>query len=103
MSLARVPDRVAKNPGATVTNDNGVSTANLVALSWFCQDRLIFGAIVSTLSHDIVALISQTMTTEETWNVLATTYANPSRCHSKQIKSHLSQITHSTQSITSYM
>lgn len=90
------------SPPASILQD-GVSVVNPAALPWFRQDRLVFGAIVGTLSQEIVPLISQTVSSADAWNVLATTYANPSRGHLKQIKQTLNHITHTTQSISSYM
>lgn len=88
------------SPPTSLPNADGTSVANPTALTWFCQDWSIFGVIVGTLSQDIVPLVSQTVsqtgTAEKAWKVLAITYANPLRGHFKQIKSNLSQITHST-------
>lgn len=100
--LWKYVDGTFPSPPAFITDDNGVSTRNLAALTWFRQDRLVFGAIVGTLSHDMVSLVSQIGTAAGAWTILATTYDDPSRGHLKQIKSHLTQLTHTTQSITLY-
>ncbi|KAF1898182.1 hypothetical protein Lal_00032947 [Lupinus albus] len=57
---------------------------------------------IMLLSHGFAKTVKYS-TIEKAWNVLATTYANPTRGHFKHIKIHLSRIAHSAQSITSYM
>ncbi|XP_019442217.1 PREDICTED: uncharacterized protein LOC109346933 [Lupinus angustifolius] len=81
--LCKYVDGSFSSPPPYIIDDNGVSNTNPTTLPWFRQDRLIFSAIVGTLFHDIGALVSQTHTTEEAWNVLATTYADPSRVNAR--------------------
>nr|GLL41869.1 uncharacterized protein LOC109183946 [Ipomoea trifida] len=45
-----------------------------------------FGAIAGTLSSAIEILISSGWTSREAWNILANTYARPTRGHIRQLK-----------------
>lgn len=101
--LWKFVDGTNPSPPASITHADGTTITNPALLPWFRQDRLVFGAIVGTLSQDIVPLVSHTVSSEDAWNVLAKTYANPSRGHLKQIKNTLTHITHTNQSISAYM
>ncbi|RVX13659.1 Retrovirus-related Pol polyprotein from transposon RE1 [Vitis vinifera] len=89
-------------PPTTITTNNVVST-NPAYQTWLRQDKLLFGALVGTLSPTLVPLITQSKTSYEAWQILANTYARPSRGHIKQLKDHLKNITKGSQSITDYM
>lgn len=71
---------------------------------WFRQDRLLFGALVGTLSPAIVPLVTNASSSLEAWNILSNTYANPSRGYIKQLQYRLKQSSKNPdQSITDYM
>ncbi|RVW53564.1 Retrovirus-related Pol polyprotein from transposon RE2 [Vitis vinifera] len=89
-------------PPTTITTNNVVST-NPAYQTWLRQDKLLFRALVGTLSSTLVPLITQSKTSYEAWQILANTYARPSRGHIKQLKDHLKNITKGSQSITDYM
>ncbi|RVW17904.1 Retrovirus-related Pol polyprotein from transposon RE1 [Vitis vinifera] len=89
-------------PPTTITTNNVVST-NPTYQTWLRQDKLLFGALVGTLSSTLVPLITQSKTSYEAWQILANTYARPSRGHIKQLKDHLKNITKGSQSIIDYM
>ncbi|XP_021746812.1 uncharacterized protein LOC110712647 [Chenopodium quinoa] len=101
--LDKFVDGTFPSPPASITTAEGTSATNPAALPWFRQDRLVFGALVGTLSPDLVPLVSQSETAKEAWDILASTYANPSRGHFKQIKDHLAKITKGNLSISEYM
>ncbi|KAL4591677.1 hypothetical protein LXL04_004647 [Taraxacum kok-saghyz] len=89
-------------PAPTVTN--GVSTPHPDYAAWFRQDRLLFGAIVGSLSPSIVPLITSASSSLEAWIILSNTYANPSRGDIKQLQHRLKlSIKTQDQSITDYM
>ncbi|WVZ17514.1 hypothetical protein V8G54_010496 [Vigna mungo] len=50
------------------------------------QDRLIYGALLTTLSPEVASLVSQTTTSHDLWTLLQRTYAKASRSHLKQLK-----------------
>ncbi|KAK9049688.1 hypothetical protein SSX86_031342 [Deinandra increscens subsp. villosa] len=83
---------------------DGSSTPDPNYATWFCQDRLLFGALVGSLSPSIVPLITGASSSRDAWQILAQTYASPTRGHIKQLKHRLKQSTKTpTQSITDYM
>ncbi|KAJ9550636.1 hypothetical protein OSB04_014681 [Centaurea solstitialis] len=86
------------------TAADGSETPHKDYLPWFRQDRLLFGALVGSLNPQIVPLITGAASSHEAWQILAKTYASPSRGHIKQLKHRLKQTTKTpTQSITEYM
>ncbi|WVZ23444.1 hypothetical protein V8G54_001988 [Vigna mungo] len=66
-------------------------------------DRLIYGALLTTLSPEVTSLVSQTTTSHDLWTLLQRTYAKASRSHLKQLKERLHTTSKGTQSITTYM
>ncbi|KAL6330019.1 hypothetical protein AAG906_039934 [Vitis piasezkii] len=86
--LQKFIDGSHPTPPTTITTNNVVST-NLAYQTWLRQDKLLFGALVGTLSPTLVPLITQSKTSYEARKILANTYARPSRGHIKQLKDHL--------------
>ncbi|KAD2805295.1 hypothetical protein E3N88_38672 [Mikania micrantha] len=71
---------------------------------WFQQDRLLFGALVGSLSPSIVPLIANATSSLDAWRILSNTYASPSRGHIKQLQHRLKNTSKSSdQPITEYM
>ncbi|KAD3067736.1 hypothetical protein E3N88_35616 [Mikania micrantha] len=90
-------------PSPTIKAD-GTSTPHLDFTTWYRQDRLLFGALVGTLSSPIASLINHAPSSFEAWQILAKTYASPSRGHIKQLQHRLKQTTKTpNQNITDYM
>ncbi|KAL5730568.1 hypothetical protein ACHQM5_003373 [Ranunculus cassubicifolius] len=89
-------------PSSVVTT-NGVEKPNPEFLFWNRQDKLLFAALVPTLSTSLIPLISQAKTTKDIWDILAKTYAKPSRGHIKQLKDQFNRISKGNHSITEYM
>ena len=89
-------------PMATTTTNNEVQP-NPERLTWLLQDKLLFGALVGTLSPSLILLIMQSQTSREAWKTLANTYSQPSRGHIKQLKEKLKQTSKGSQSISDYM
>lgn len=56
-----------------------------------------------TCRHFISPLVSQAATTKDLWDILAKTYAKPSRGHIKQLKEQLNNILKGNKTITEYM
>ncbi|KAK9072095.1 hypothetical protein SSX86_008527 [Deinandra increscens subsp. villosa] len=103
LDLHKFIDGTHPSPSPTVSAD-GKSTPNPAYSTWFRQDRLLFGALVGSLSPPIVPLITGAASSREAWQILAKTYASPTRGHIKQLKHRLKQTTKTpTQSITDYM
>jgi hypothetical protein len=97
-----VPPETISTPGADAT-DPPIITSNPAYDTFVRQDKLIFAAISGTLSPSLAPLVSRCSTSLEAWNVLAKTYANPSKGHLKQIKERLRHITKGSKTITEFM
>ena len=82
---------------------NNTTAPNPEYHTWTCQDKLIFGVLVGSLTLSIILLIQQAKTSCEAWTTLANTYARPYWGHIKKIKEQLKQATKGSQTITKYM
>ncbi|KAL8100569.1 hypothetical protein AgCh_032718 [Apium graveolens] len=89
-------------PSPVVTTDT-IEKTNPEFLYWTRQDKLLFGALIGTLSQTLIPLVSQAHTTKEMWDILAKTYALPSRGHIKQLKDQFNRTTKGNRSITEFM
>ncbi|KAD3640808.1 hypothetical protein E3N88_30031 [Mikania micrantha] len=91
------------SPPPTVKPD-GSTTPHADYNQWYRQDRLLFGALVGTLSAPIVSLINHAPSSLEAWNILANTHAATTRGHIKQLQHRLKNSSKSpNQTITEYM
>ncbi|CDP06210.1 unnamed protein product [Coffea canephora] len=84
-------------------NTNDIVSSNPAYQTWLCQDKLLLGTLVGTLSPSLVPLITQSQSSLEAWQTLANTYACLSRGYIKQLRDNLKHITKGIQSITEYM
>lgn len=89
-------------PPTTLTTNN-VTTSNLAFTSWMRQDKLLYGALVGTLDASVAPLVTRATTSKEAWDILARTYANPSKGHINQLKAKLRSSTKGSMSITEYI
>ncbi|KAJ0647385.1 putative transcription factor interactor and regulator CCHC(Zn) family [Helianthus annuus] len=90
-------------PKPTVNTD-GSTKPHADYNAWYRQDRLLFGAIVGSLSAEIVPLITNAKTSLDACKILASTYASPSRGHIKQLQHRLKKsVKTPDQSITNFM
>ncbi|GAB2303644.1 hypothetical protein Dimus_038791 [Dionaea muscipula] len=80
-----------------------VTTPNPAYTTWLRQDKLLFGALVGTLSPSVATLITRATTSREAWQILANTYAKPSRGHIHQIKDKLRHMKKGSQPISEFM
>ena len=90
------------SPPSTILINN-VKSSNPEFQSWLRQDKLIFGALIRSLTPSLIPLISQSLTSNDAWGVLANTYVRPSQGHIKQIKEQNKLITKGTKPISEYM
>ncbi|CAI9269418.1 unnamed protein product [Lactuca saligna] len=91
LDLFKFIDRTHLPPKPTIVD--GESTPHTDYPAWFRQDRLLFGAIVGTLSPTTVPLITSASTSFEASKILSNTYAKPSKGHIKQVQHRLKQTT----------
>lgn len=89
-------------PAKVVTFDDA-ETINPDFSFWSPQDKLLVGVLIGTLSPTLVPFVSQARTSKEIWDILARTYATPSRGHIKQLKDQLNRTTKGSCSVTEFM
>ncbi|KAJ9555883.1 hypothetical protein OSB04_010497 [Centaurea solstitialis] len=90
-------------PSATIVAATGPPTRNPAYTTWIRQDKLLFGALAGTLSPSLGSLITRASTSKEAWDILANTYALPSRGHVKQLKFKLKHMTKGATPVSEYM
>ncbi|KAL4580579.1 hypothetical protein LXL04_016778 [Taraxacum kok-saghyz] len=84
--------------------EDGTITPHADYPNCFRQDKLLFSALVGSLSPQIVPLVTNASSSHEAWQTLAGTHASLSRGHIKQLQYRLRQLTKTpNQSITDYM
>ncbi|KAL5764571.1 hypothetical protein ACOSQ2_017165 [Xanthoceras sorbifolium] len=89
-------------PTATITQNN-TTCSNPAYILWIRQDYLIINALIGSISPTIIPFIAQSKTSHEAWNILANTYAKPSRGRIKQVKTALKKITKGSESISDFI
>ena len=82
----------------TITTDEK-ETTNLDYNFWLRQDKLLIGALIGTLDHDL----DYNWSSKALWDSLAHTYATPSHDNIKQLKDKIKNISKGSRSITEYM
>ncbi|KAF1892949.1 hypothetical protein Lal_00015269 [Lupinus albus] len=100
-SLSSIFSCAARND--LTTSSPLVTTSNPAYKTWCRQDCLIYGAILTTLSNEVLSLESQTKTSHDLWTHLKSAYAKASHNHLKQLKERLCVASKGTQFITTYM
>ena len=63
-------DGSCPQPAAMIL-ENNTEKSNPAFTAWFRQYQLIFGALVGTLSPNLISLISHSKTSKELWDKLA--------------------------------
>ncbi|XP_010474301.2 PREDICTED: uncharacterized protein LOC104753802 [Camelina sativa] len=86
--LADYLDGSGKIPSATVTTE-GVVSENPDYVNWKRQDKLIYSALLGSISLVVQPILSLTTTSCEIWNTIADTYGKPNRGHVQQIYDQL--------------
>ncbi|KFK22489.1 hypothetical protein AALP_AAs62859U000100, partial [Arabis alpina] len=100
--LAGHVDGSSTPPSATLTTNN-ITSENPAYKKWIRQDKLIYSALLGTMSPSVQALVSRTTTSAEIWHTVASTYAKPSRGHVQQLKQQLEQIKKGDKTIDEYL
>ena len=100
--LAGHIDGTSPEPAKTITITDA-ETVNPDYTKWRRQDRLIYSALIGTLSPSIQALVTNIKTSRDVWKSLSTTYATPSRGHIQQLRLQLKHCTKGDKSIDDYM
>lgn len=71
--------------------------------AWVRQDQFILNALLWSIHHNIIPFIAWATTSQETWKVLASTYATPSRGGIKQFKANFKALTKGSFSISDFI
>ena len=87
----------------TTTNDITLEHLNPEYIIQILQDQLILNAIIGSITPIIIPFIARAKTSREAWNILAATYATPSRGRIKQVKSQLRLLTKGSLSIIDFL
>ncbi|KAG7572644.1 Reverse transcriptase RNA-dependent DNA polymerase [Arabidopsis suecica] len=86
--LAGYLDGTTDVPPTTITT-NDVTSANPSHAFWKRQDKLVYSALLGSVSTSVQPLLSRATTAAQIWEKLRSTYANPSRSHVRQLKDQL--------------
>ncbi|KFK24318.1 hypothetical protein AALP_AAs44684U000100, partial [Arabis alpina] len=89
-------------PAPTITS-GATTTPNPLYLDWKRQDRMLYSALIGTLTLNVQPIVARSTTTLEIWRTLANTYGKPSRGHVKQLTNQLRNLKKGNQSVAEYM
>ena len=101
-NLAGHVDGSMEIPSPTLTTDGQVTVNNEYSI-WKRQDKLLYSALLGTITAPVQAILATTTTAADIWHTLATTYAKPSRGHILHLRQQLKQWTKGTKSIDEYV
>ncbi|KAL0876863.1 hypothetical protein Bca101_026568 [Brassica carinata] len=89
-------------PPLTIMND-GVSVPNPAYAPWRRQDRLLYSALIGAVSLNVQSVVSSATTSKEVWDLLATTFGNPTRGHLRQLRIQIRTCSNGTKTISEYL
>lgn len=89
-------------PPATTTTATTTAT-NPDFTFWKRQDKLIYIGLIGAMSVSVQPLVSRATTSSEIWQTLASTFAQPSRGHVKQLRDKLKLWTKGSKTIDEYV
>lgn len=92
-----------QTPPETITTAADTNQPNPQFMVWKRQDRLLYSALLGSLSLSVQPIVARSTTSREIWQTLYHTYGKPSRGHIKQIKQQLKQSSKGNKSINDYM
>ncbi|KAG7558955.1 hypothetical protein ISN45_Aa05g005690 [Arabidopsis thaliana x Arabidopsis arenosa] len=100
--LAGYLDCSTAPPPAMITTNN-ITTANPDFAFWKRQDKLLYSAVIGTITASVQSLLSRADTSAEIWSTLASTYSQPSRGHIRILKLQVEQWTKGSRTIDEYI
>lgn len=98
-ALYKFVDGTHPSPAPTISGWNEIVFPNPAFLAWQCQDQLLHGALLETLSNSTVNLVTQVTTGKGVWDLLQQAYAIASRGHKKSLKANLGAMKKGSSSI----
>ena len=96
--LLKYIDPAITPPPATITI-SGRDAPNPDLAKWHRQDSLLYSAIMGSVELAHQPLIATATTTLEAWTLLASTYANATRGHIRQLRSQLKRTVKGTATV----
>ncbi|GAB2211664.1 hypothetical protein Drorol1_Dr00024990 [Drosera rotundifolia] len=84
-------------------NDGETSVPNSAWTFWQRQDKLLFHALMSSLSEKVVPIISSATSSADAWDRLTKSYANASSSRIMGLTGQLTGVQRGTQSMTDYL
>lgn len=93
-------DATISAPTIQVSN---LTTPNPKYTAWHRQDKLIFSALLGSISTPFQPIISTATTTLQAWNTLRSNFGRPFRGHMKQIKEQHKKSSKGQRTIDEYM
>ncbi len=97
-----VDGTIPQPPKLIPDSTSGLLITNPAHLSWFHQDRMIFSAIISTLSVETLPHVIGLTTSRDVWTTLETLFAAQSQSRILQLKQQLSNLKKGAQSVSAY-
>lgn len=95
-------DSTDQIPPMTILNE-GVEVPNPAYAPWRRQDRLLYSALIGAISLNVQSVVSSATTSKEVWDILATTYGNPTRGHLRQLRIQIRTCSKGTKTISEYL
>jgi hypothetical protein len=89
-------------PQFTPDSTSGLLLANLASQTWYHQDKMIFNAIISTLSIEALPHVIGLSTSREVWLTLETLFSAQSQSRILQLKQQLATLKKGVLSISAY-
>jgi hypothetical protein len=97
-----VDGTLSQPPKLIPDNTSGLLVTNPAYLPWYHQDRMIFSAIISTLSMETLPHVISLSSSREVWITLETLFAAQSQSRILQLKQQLSKLKKGAQSVSAY-
>ncbi|XP_010474349.1 PREDICTED: uncharacterized protein LOC104753857 [Camelina sativa] len=92
-----------KTPPETITTATAADQPNPNFAAWKRQDKLLFSALLGSLSLPVQAIVARATTSGDIWRTLTNTYGKPSRSHVRQIKDQFKESSKGTKTVSEYM
>ncbi|KAH0713920.1 hypothetical protein KY289_009879 [Solanum tuberosum] len=95
-------DGTTPAPNLTISLGTNISP-NPAFSPWFCQDKLIQNALMTSVEPTIASTVITTDSAKLAWDALHKSYANKSKTRVFSLRDHLSRVTKDSCSITEYL
>lgn len=97
-----VDGTIPQPPKPIPDSTSGLLITNPAHLSWYHRDRMILGAIISTLSVETLPHVISLTASRDVWTTLETLFAAQSHSRILQLKQQLSNLKKGAQSVSAY-